>query len=158
MNGLSMVVDVGVRFWNVILGERDRHGPRMRMVVSKIRIDPQIGEDKAVDYTFGPVYRGSVDGPRLKRQMEIIRDFMLKSDRRTLREIADATGFPEASVSAQLRHLRKARFGGYTVEKQRRDGVNGTAGTWIYRVRAPQYSEPDATGYSDAQRVIETRL
>ncbi len=39
---------------------------------------------------------------------------------RTLQEIADVTGDPQASISAQLRHLRKPRFGGYTVEKRRR--------------------------------------
>jgi hypothetical protein len=36
---------------------------------------------------------------------------------RTLGQIASSTGDPEASVSAQLRHLRKARFGAHTVEK-----------------------------------------
>ncbi|MCP5014291.1 MAG: hypothetical protein GY938_03300 [Ketobacter sp.] len=37
---------------------------------------------------------------------------------RTLREIANRTGDPEASVSAQLRHLRKERFGGHTVKRE----------------------------------------
>ena len=37
---------------------------------------------------------------------------------RTLRQIADLTGDPEASVSAQLRHLRKPRFGGHMVERE----------------------------------------
>ncbi len=39
---------------------------------------------------------------------------------RTLDEIATFTGDPHASVSAQLRHLRKARFGGHKVEKRAR--------------------------------------
>jgi hypothetical protein len=39
------------------------------------------------------------------------------------------TGAPPASVSAQLRHLRKPRFGGFTVEKRYlRDGL------YTYRV------------------------
>ena len=38
----------------------------------------------------------------------------------TLGEIAEATEFGEASISAQLRHLRKARHGRYRVEKRRR--------------------------------------
>jgi hypothetical protein len=50
---------------------------------------------------------------------------------RTLYEIAKATGDPETSTSAQLRHLRKPRFGGYVVEKRRR---TATAGTWEYRL------------------------
>ena len=37
---------------------------------------------------------------------------------RTLPQIAQATGDPEASISAQLRHLRKPRFGGHTIEKE----------------------------------------
>ena len=39
---------------------------------------------------------------------------------RTLDAIAAAAGDPHASVSAQLRHLRKPRVGGYTVEKRYR--------------------------------------
>jgi hypothetical protein len=37
---------------------------------------------------------------------------------RTLEEIAQMTGDPAASISAQLRHLRKPRFGGYTVNRR----------------------------------------
>jgi uncharacterized membrane protein len=36
----------------------------------------------------------------------------------TLAELARATGYPEASISARLRDLRKPKFGGYTVERQ----------------------------------------
>lgn len=36
----------------------------------------------------------------------------------TLKELAQATGDPEASLSAQMRHLRKDRFGRHTVEKE----------------------------------------
>jgi len=36
----------------------------------------------------------------------------------TLREISAASGAPEASVSAQLRHLRRPKFGSHTVERQ----------------------------------------
>jgi hypothetical protein len=41
----------------------------------------------------------------------------------TLAELALATRFPPASISAQLRHLRKAEYGGWAVEKRRRDWV-----------------------------------
>lgn len=37
---------------------------------------------------------------------------------RTLDQISEVTGDPPASVSAQLRHLRKPRFGAYLVEKR----------------------------------------
>ena len=34
----------------------------------------------------------------------------------TLKEISDASGFGEASVSAQLRDYRKTKYGGHTVD------------------------------------------
>ena len=36
---------------------------------------------------------------------------------RTLRQIAELINAPEASISAQLRHLRKPRFGGHSVNR-----------------------------------------
>lgn len=38
----------------------------------------------------------------------------------TLEELAKLTQYPPASISAQLRHLRKLEFGGYEVEKRQR--------------------------------------
>jgi len=83
--------------------------------------------------TFGPAYDEEIDGPRVEKQHETIRDYMLSSLWRTLSEIAATTGYPEASVSAQLRHLRKPRFGAYSVQKRRRVADKGT---WEYLVRA----------------------
>ncbi len=51
----------------------------------------------------------------------------------TLRELAELTGYGEASISAQLRHLRKAQFGGYLVAKRRR-GPAKSDGIWEYRI------------------------
>ena len=89
--------------------------------------------------TFGPSYDERVDGARVRRQMEDIRDYMVYLSNysepfawRTLAEISKALDYPEASVSAQLRHLRKERFGAYQVDKRRR-----TSGTWEYRVLPP---------------------
>jgi DNA-binding IclR family transcriptional regulator len=47
----------------------------------------------------------------------------------TLRELSAATGAPEASVSARIRDLKKARFGSHKIESQyvRR-------GLWQYRM------------------------
>jgi hypothetical protein len=57
----------------------------------------------------------------------------------TLRELALMTGFGEASISAQLRHLRKPEFGAFVVEKRCRDAaevVGRYAGpVWEYRMR-----------------------
>jgi len=81
--------------------------------------------------TFGPDYDEKIDGLRIKKQMQAIRDFMLNENKYiTLQEIETALGYPQASISAQLRHLRKSRFGGYLVEKRRR----GTE--WEYMVIA----------------------
>ena len=80
--------------------------------------------------TYGPACE-VVDVPRIMRQMDAIRDYMLKVDTgwKTLAEISEKTGYPEASVSAQLRHLRKPEFGSYRVDKRR-----VTQGTWEYKV------------------------
>lgn len=60
------------------------------------------------------------DKPRLLKQHEKIRDLMLDGVWRTLNEIALLTGYPQASISAQLRHLRKARFGSFIVDRRAR--------------------------------------
>lgn len=69
--------------------------------------------------TFGPAYVKALDGERVAKQMDTIRDLMLDGQKRTLKEIAAITGYPEASISAQLRHLRKPDFGSYVVLKDR---------------------------------------
>jgi len=57
-------------------------------------------------------------------QLHTIRDLMLSAAQRgawmTLGEIAGLTEIGEASISAQLRHLRKSRHGRHRVEKRRR--------------------------------------
>ena len=77
--------------------------------------------------TFGPAYVEAIDGARIGRQMSDIRNIMVTGAAYTLAELEDRTGYPQSSISAQLRHLRKDRFGGYDVQKRRR-----TAGTWEY--------------------------
>jgi len=86
--------------------------------------------------TFGPVYSEAIDGSRIKRQHEVIRDFLLLYWMHwfTLKYLSRMFGYPEDSVSAQLRHLRKPKFGSYIVEKRRRAGE----GTWEYRVLPPE--------------------
>lgn len=86
-------------------------------------------------------------------QLAAIRELMLRALGRgawlTLGEIAEATEFGEASISAQLRHLRKTHHGGHRVEKRRRrlpraaaamrkirDGRRGPV-VWEYRVLPP---------------------
>jgi hypothetical protein len=69
-------------------------------------------------------------------QLEKIRDFMLRDTGWcTLCSLSGALEIGEACVSAQLRHLRKAK---YTVEKKW-DGIQ-----WNYRLLPPQ-SGPSET-------------
>ncbi len=72
--------------------------------------------------TQGNFFDGPPDEPnrteRLSNQLEDIRRLMGDRKWRTLPEIQATTGHPPASISAQLRHLRKARFGGHIVNKR----------------------------------------
>jgi len=77
----------------------------------------------------GPAYEPEKDQERLANQHERIKALMLDGRWRTLRQIAQATNSPESSVSAQLRHLRKPRFGAYNIERRRVAG-----GLYEYRI------------------------
>ena len=76
---------------------------------------------------------GVYDARRLRSQREVIRDVMLAATDcdtwLTLGELRGLTRYGEASISAQLRHLRKLENGGYDVSKQRREDTV-TAGAW----------------------------
>ncbi len=80
----------------------------------------------------GAVYEPVVDNARLTGQLLRIWDVMRDGTWRTLGEIATVTGDPEGSISAQLRHLRKARFGAHAVEKRSRG--DRAHGLYEYRV------------------------
>jgi hypothetical protein len=86
----------------------------------------------------------------LRRQREVIRDVMLSAGQcgtwLTLDELAKLTLYPPASISAQLRHMRKPRNGAYTVVKRCRTTnkamrAEGFGAVWEYSVmqerRAP---------------------
>src|SRR5438132_145110 len=59
-----------------------------------------------------------------RRQRDVLCDVMLSARQcetwLTLDELSKLTHYPQASISAQLRHLRKPEFGGYAVEKRQR--------------------------------------
>lgn len=65
----------------------------------------------------GPDYDRGRDSERLTLQHERVLAVMQDYRPHTLSEIADITGDPESSVSAQLRHLRKERFGSHEITK-----------------------------------------
>ena len=80
----------------------------------------------------GPSYEPVLDDMRLKGQMLRIVELMIDGEWRSLNEINEETGDPPASISAQLRHLRKPRFGSHIVDKRRRG--DDTTGLWEYRL------------------------
>ena len=84
----------------------------------------------------GPVYTPEFDHQRLIKQHEVIRDLMLDGCWRTLTEIESLTKYPQASISAQLRHLKKKRFGSYFMAKRRRGDVKN--GLYEYHISVNQ--------------------
>jgi hypothetical protein len=77
-------------------------------------------------------------------QREVLRDVMLSAGKygawMTLHELARLTRYGETSISAQLRHLRKARCGGYVLEKRVRKAEVVSSEehfvVWEYRLTA----------------------
>lgn len=67
----------------------------------------------------GSDYDPVLDHRRLTGQIHRVYSTMRDGAWRTLHEIHLATGDPESSISAQLRHLRKSRFGSHGVDKRR---------------------------------------
>lgn len=65
----------------------------------------------------GSNYSRKQDDSRLTAQYRRIFKLMKDGQFRTLAEIEGATEDPQASISAQLRHMRKARFGAHQVSK-----------------------------------------
>jgi hypothetical protein len=95
---------------------------------------------KPIDYRgLGPVVLGStfepkVDRERLSSQQRRVEELVSDGEPRTLYEIAVAlrklyphTHFPEASISARLRDMRRV---GYIVERTRKSAKSGL---WVYR-------------------------
>jgi len=66
----------------------------------------------------GADYNPDRDNTRLTGQLLRIWDAVSDGRWYTLKDIAVRTGDPEPSISAQLRHLRKPRFGGHIVERE----------------------------------------
>ena len=90
--------------------------------------------------------RGEYDARRLRSQREVIRDVMLAAADcdtwLTLGQLRTLTRYGEASISAQLRHLRKLENGGYQITKRHREdaapvcaGADGRGEcVWEYRI------------------------
>jgi hypothetical protein len=88
-----------------------------------------------------------------RRQREVIRDVMLSAGQcatwLTLDELAKLTHYPPASISAQLRHLRKPEHGSFAVKKRCRHvdramRAEGIGAVWEYSVEREPEQEQEA--------------
>jgi hypothetical protein len=79
-----------------------------------------------------------------RRQRDVLCDVLLSARQcetwLTLDELSKLTHYPPASISAQLRHLRKPEFGGFVVEKRPHVASGVLRGedfgtTWEYQIR-----------------------
>lgn len=73
---------------------------------------------ETVPHFNGPEYVPDRDHARLSVQFQRVFDLMKDAEWRTLAQIVESTGDPHASVSAQLRHMRKPRFGAHIVNRR----------------------------------------
>ena len=79
----------------------------------------------------------SADAVRFSSQLAAVREIMMDGARHSIPEIklrlAADFGLmaSETSVSARIRDLRKAEFGGYTITRDRQ----GRRGLWHYQMR-----------------------
>lgn len=80
----------------------------------------------------GAEYQHEFDFKRLVGQIKRIHDVMIDGKWRTLAELELITGDPSASISAQLRNLRKQRFGSYIVDRRARG--DRSQGLFEYRL------------------------
>lgn len=105
----------------------------------------QLMRRKAVNgaHFNGPEYSHKEDHSRLLKQHERILRLMMDGEWRTVKEISRITRDPENSVQAQLRHLRKPRFGAFIVSRRK---VEKTRALYEYHVRERKMSDPPYQG------------
>ncbi len=104
---------------------------------------------------------------RLRTQRDVPRDVMLSANEcgawLTLAELAGMTRYPAASISAQLRHLKKPEFGNYELEKRMRDGAdlysgNAHGAVWEYRLSRRKRAAKRTAAVLTTTKRTENRL
>jgi hypothetical protein len=101
----------------------------------------------------GPYYDPAKDDDRLTKQHDRIKSVMMDGAWRTLAEIEKLTGDPPASISAQLRHLRKERFGSWNVEVRSR-GIRAD-GLYEYRLLPPTEDSAMSAAAEEDHRLLK---
>lgn len=110
--------------------ENPRYGSAVdtRVVVAPRELQGSGGGAETVRRSFSPsvpsveLERWNQGAPLISpsaQQLVRVRELMRDGKWRTLSEIADVTGDPEASVSARLRDLRRPKYGLWTVTRKR---------------------------------------
>jgi hypothetical protein len=90
-----------------------------------------------MNVTFdGGTYSERLDRVRLLSQLDYVRDFLLQHGWVTLYLISQELEYPESSVSARIRDLRKEKFGGFKVVRRRK-----SEGTFEYKIELPEYKQ-----------------
>ena len=77
----------------------------------------------------GSDYTPEKDDERLDKQIDRVKKACRYGIPMSLAAISKETGDPEASISAQLRHLRKEKHGAHTVNK-----IHVSHGLYLYQV------------------------
>jgi hypothetical protein len=107
--------------------------PQRNASAVKPREHPLLDWKPPPDSRFdGSDYQHERDSPRLTEQIGRVWDAMQDGKWRTLEQIAEITGDPTPSISAQLRHLRRKKFGSHTVLKKYAGN-----GLYLYQVTRP---------------------
>lgn len=101
----------------------------------------------------GADYETAADKIRLSKQIGRVFRCMEDGFWRTLEEIANVTGDHESSISAQLRNLRKPKFGSWTILRRPR-GDRGH-GLYEYRLAAPREAEAGQSELQFADNILK---
>jgi hypothetical protein len=84
----------------------------------------------------GSTYDQQIDGIRLGKQLKAVYEIMKDGQWRTIYQLSqEVKSFfgqdcPTQSASARLRDLRKPKFGGFKINRRRRNN----SGTWEYSI------------------------
>lgn len=79
---------------------------------------------------LGSTFDDVRDRSRLSRQLKAVHDVMSDGKTRSLRQLSDAAGCPEASASARYRDLVRL---GFPMRKE-----NAGGGLWLYKMEISQ--------------------
>ena len=82
----------------------------------------------------GKTFNKDHDGKRLTNQFRLVFDLMKDGAWRTLSQISERTGFPEASISARIRDFRKPKFGAHLVNSKRKIMEGSIFCGWEYQL------------------------